>query len=78
MSPRQALQVLDQVAERFMGNRSDHDNIKVALAVLQGNVIKQEEAEKRAAMKSAAEKANTATSETQTQEQEAEAATPEA
>ena len=42
MSPREALNLMDQVAARFNGSREDHVKLQSALAVLNGLVIRAE------------------------------------
>lgn len=42
MSPRQALNLLDEVASRFDGKRQDHFNLQSAINVLNALVIKDE------------------------------------
>lgn len=43
MSPKQAIDLVDQVASRFQGNRQDHMNLQMAVSVLNGLVSKAEQ-----------------------------------
>lgn len=49
MTPREALTMLDDVAQRFAGNRQDHVNLQNAVMALNGLVLKAEEEAKAAA-----------------------------
>lgn len=42
MTPEQALQVLDQVAQNVAGTRKDHETIRQAVEVLQKAIAKSE------------------------------------
>lgn len=74
MSPRDALQVMDQVGANFVGNREDHNKIGIALAVLASLVNEKEAADKASASKSTSEEVTTTPSktseETQTTEED--------
>lgn len=56
MSPREALNLMDQVAASFQGNREDHVKLQSALMVLNGLVSKDEATQEKAQAK--AEKAD--------------------
>lgn len=48
MNPREALTMLDEVAQRFSGNRQDHVNLQNAVMALNGLVLRAEEETKSA------------------------------
>jgi hypothetical protein len=42
-TPREALDLLDQVAQNFLGNRQDHVNLQNAVTILNALILKTEQ-----------------------------------
>lgn len=72
MTPRQALEIVNQVTGQVQANRETHQQIQIAVAVLTSMVGQQEEADMMAALKSPESETKDSTPETKEEKQNTE------